>query len=318
MALKRRSLDPEIWSHTRYRRAPLVAREVWIALITLADDEGRIRMDTVTLAELIFSPATHRVRAQAVEDALLLWEKEGWLVRYGEDCMFLTGWYEHQYIPERDRQPSSLPDPPVPINTWAVADHIRDVYKASRNGDGDGARPQFRPALRAFMHLTGEEQETILNETCLKHGSNKTEGKGKGSRKGQERKQRPAPKVDAAPGEPEQDKPPKEDTSEQAAIRDAWTAFGFEDTLRDSATWAAVRRTMRATGTAIVHEWATFIRESGVRPDPDADPAEWFKSEFMGAIPRKVQFTWRGDKPKQAGFRLETDRTKFPEGEFTL
>ena len=348
MARKRRSIDPDLWSHLKYRRAPLVAREVWIALITLADDEGRVQTDALSLTEMLFSPRTHHVGVSKVEEALALWEREGWLLRYGEDCIFLTGWYEHQYIPERDRQPSSLPPPPSSlgqpymeatsslgqpyiVNSWLVADAIRDAYAVSRKGSNGSSKPQFRSALRAFTHLSGEEQETILSQTCAKHVSNMTEGKGrevfdvkavKALGRGMEEGNDSAASDDA--GDPPTDLV-RELTPTQQAIQNAWEAFGQTGIATDPPEskrrrYSGLVRLVQEHGIPVVEEWCAWLRTHPETVPEGSPPWPYFCTRFKQAMAAPSGVGWRKTDPdlfsgpvtaKRIANAPEPDREKF-------
>jgi hypothetical protein len=175
MMAKRRSLDPELFAHPAYRRADFVQRELWVGLIVNADDEGRLRADPLTLAETIFSPLRHQVTEELIAEALSFWREQGWLLCYNGNCVFLTGWYEHQYIAKDRRDPSALPAPPCAVNSWVVADTIFAWYAAR-----EGARKtHYQTALRAFMQCTDTEQDAILKRTCSEQVLNVAEGKGR-------------------------------------------------------------------------------------------------------------------------------------------
>lgn len=159
MADRRRSIEPSLFAHPSFRRATLVQRELWVGLIVSADDEGRVRADPLALAEGIFSPLQHQVTAQDVDDALAYWAAEGWLLRYGDGCAFLTGWYEHQYIEARTRESSSIPAPPCAVNSWETAEAVLTWFL-----DGNSkAKAYYRNALRAFATLSKREQREITS-----------------------------------------------------------------------------------------------------------------------------------------------------------
>lgn len=133
MSRGHRTVDPALFSKGEFRRANYVQRELWIGLIvTCCDDEGRFEADPLTICERLFSRA-HRVSEKQVKDALDYWKKSGWLLLYCDDEYgFLTGWYEHQYI--RTPEPSSLPQPPCKINSWAVVKQVKEWYRREHGG----------------------------------------------------------------------------------------------------------------------------------------------------------------------------------------
>lgn len=162
MASKRRMLDHDLFAHPAFRRATLVEREVWIGIITMADDEGRLRADTLAILEAVFSRA-HTVSEDDVRAALQHWQAEGWLLLYGEGDQygFLTGWYEHQSLDKRMRDTSSLPPPPCPLCSWEAADMVCQWYRERAGGDTK-TKTWATCALRAFFSLTEREQNEIL------------------------------------------------------------------------------------------------------------------------------------------------------------
>ena len=163
----RRSVSPGLLAHPIFRRATLIERETWIGLILVADDEGRLRMDLVPLAEAIFSPLTHKVTAKKLKDALDFWStahdngKPPWLMVYGDGAYgFLTGWYEHQLIRDELREVSSLPAPPVPVNSWLAADAVYRWYCREKKQK----KTYTRLAIRALSSLTVAQQTAIIAE----------------------------------------------------------------------------------------------------------------------------------------------------------
>ena len=96
--------------------------------------------------------------------------------------------------------------------------------------------------------------------------------------------------------EPEDTPPadPRGETPAQLAIRAAWEAFGIEGTPRGKG-YSGFLRIISETGTQAVYEWADYIRAVGKTVPEGADPVEFFKAQFMAAMPVKVQFTWRND-----------------------
>jgi hypothetical protein len=153
---KFRTVDPKIWQHPALRRQPWHVRHIYMYLITsLADDEGRCIADAYSILEGAFArhdPVTEAdVEAALVElssgghPLVLLYEHSG--IRYG----FLRGWYEHQYIRRGRRDPSALPPPPTPVQTWDIADGIRARY--AKDTKTDEAKAQYKTALRWHQQL---------------------------------------------------------------------------------------------------------------------------------------------------------------------
>jgi len=204
-------------AHPQFRRASCIERELWIGLILLADDEGRVRLDMVALAESIFSPMTHKVNERKVREALDFWatphngSRLPWLMIYDDGQYgFLTGWYEHQWIAKETREESSLPAPPLPVNSWAVADAVYGWYCREK-----GQKKTFyRLAIRALLQLTVAQQEEIVAQELRNCHTTvaqqlRVEGKGREGKgnegKGREEEVAPMGAPDAPPLDPQPD-----------------------------------------------------------------------------------------------------------------
>jgi hypothetical protein len=126
---KQRTIDPRIWQHKAFLRSPWHCRDVFFYLFSAAcDDEGRFDWDPLAILEGAF-PRAYPVTEDDVIADLQHLVNEGLALRYGDAdaCGFLCGWFEHQYIQADRRTPSSLPEPPVRVPSWAVADGVRDA-----------------------------------------------------------------------------------------------------------------------------------------------------------------------------------------------
>lgn len=189
-----RTLDGGLWKHRDIRRAPLEVGWLYAYLITAeADDEGRFVADAWALSEDCFS-SNHGVGEEEVEAALhylqeaklvLLYDAEG--TRFG----FLTGWFEHQYIEPGRREPSTIPPPPSPIQSWNKADSVRQQY--CNKHETSLSRTHFRTAIRWFIQeqyegndpltaLSGEDKPTSPKQARIGQETSPQqapEGKGK-------------------------------------------------------------------------------------------------------------------------------------------
>jgi len=215
MAGKRRTLDPELFSKSEFRRATYVQREMWIGIIaTCCDDEGRFEADAWNLSELIFS-RSHDANEEAVTEALAYWCQCGWLLLYEDGRYgFLTGWYEHQYI--RDPEPSSLPPPPAQVNSWRVVMGIKEWFMEQRKGGGN---THFRTILREFEQslLTDSSLSAYLvrTESVVSKGQKGREGKLEG--KGKEKDSLSLPCLPTQQGDPTP--PPPTNGRESALLK---------------------------------------------------------------------------------------------------
>lgn len=131
-----RTIKPEWRTDRRMMRAGLEARVLSIALITLADDEGRGLWFEPVIAAEVFGNDPDRGLASLSRGLASL---SGWFVQVyevdGEGLFQIQNWRKHQKI---DRPtPSRLPPPPAPEN------HISNaVLDASRVPREDVARPR--------------------------------------------------------------------------------------------------------------------------------------------------------------------------------
>lgn len=337
MAGKRRTIDPELLQHPLFRRAGFIERELWIGLIVMADDEGRLRADPLTLAETIFSPLCHQVTEAAVDAALDYWAEAGWLLRYDGNA-FLTGWYEHQYIQERTRDDSGIAAPPCTLNSWAVADRIFDWYAAS----GSKAKTYYRRALRAFAALSDEEQSAIarganseLDNNQFRTGSepvplqteqNGTERNRNGTEGGRAREAAPASDglplgtvssgdvttADTAPADDPADADHMAACNEPALVAAATRYFADTLSPQRATAWAmdALRLTL-LPGETVTRDDITAALGNGSGPvgREVSFPANWL-DRLRGA---RASPSARSD----AGWRIP-DRSEYPDGEFKL
>jgi hypothetical protein len=257
---KQRTIDPDLFTHPLFRRASFIERELWIGLIVNADDEGRVRADAITLAETIFSPLKHGVTEDAISQALAFWQENGWILLYADNCIFLTGWYEHQYINKERRDPSGLPAPPCLIGTWEKADAVFTWY-----ADKEGARKtHYRTALRAFYQLSEAEQEQYMSRTCSEHVLNILAPASKG-REGNrtERKGRTTKGKGLAPpiGDAPSDNAVKPLTPQQQIIQEAYAAYPLSGKSTGKG-YSGVATAVSQYGIPAVQEWIDWLRKT--------------------------------------------------------
>jgi hypothetical protein len=88
-----RSIRPEFWTHPSIAKRSMLARFVMVGLLTNADDEGRLQVDTDMLRALLF--ATGDVDAVKIQAALEELCEAGLIERYdldGVPCARVPGW----------------------------------------------------------------------------------------------------------------------------------------------------------------------------------------------------------------------------------
>lgn len=296
---KQRTIDPDLFTHPLFRRASFIERELWIGLIVNADDEGRVRADAITLAETIFSPLKHGVTEDAISQALAFWQENGWILLYADNCIFLTGWYEHQYINKERRDPSGLPAPPCLIGTWEKADAVFTWY-----ADKEGARKtHYRTALRAFYQLSEAEQEQYMSRTCSEHVLNILAPASKG-REGNrtERKGRTTKGKGLAPpiGDAPSDNAVKPLTPQQQIIQEAYAAYPLSGKSTGKG-YSGVATAVSQYGIPAVQEWIDWLRENPQTVPEGADPWAHFCLAFRAALSRPWEWKKNGNGNATAG-----------------
>ncbi len=105
-----RSIKPEIHLNEKVGQLSHLAFRLFIGMITLADDEGRLRASTETLRANVL-PYQRSLRTPELEAALAELQTSGLARWYGEMKQYavLLGWAEHQRISHPAK--SRLPEP---------------------------------------------------------------------------------------------------------------------------------------------------------------------------------------------------------------
>jgi|SRR5215472_1290511 len=135
MAPRIRSIKPEIWNSRDFIALSPIGQLAFIALISLADDEGRLECDAAHLRATCLREA----RVSTLRAQLARAEAHGMLTQYTvaqKPYIQITNWGSHQRVDKP--KPSSLPAPPSRI----VAND-RDAFPTSR----DASRPRARPRI---------------------------------------------------------------------------------------------------------------------------------------------------------------------------
>lgn len=111
MAPRIRTIKPELWQSADFLALSLLGRLTFLALISNADDAGRLRTDAKHLARTFLSGS----KAEAVDAQLSRMAEHGMVVRYvadGHDCLALLNWHHHQKVDHPGK--SRIPPPPDP------------------------------------------------------------------------------------------------------------------------------------------------------------------------------------------------------------
>jgi hypothetical protein len=128
---RKRSIDPDIWSDDRFTELSISAGFLYLGLISIADDEGRIEWSPVQLRNRIFVGRASRA------------EVESWMVEivaldlirvYKIDAKsygFHPSWHKHQFASHALE--SKLPDPPgVPKRYVRGEKSVVDSWKGNK------------------------------------------------------------------------------------------------------------------------------------------------------------------------------------------
>ena len=129
-----RSIKPEFWTDQRFSRMPVLPRLVFLCLISMADDEGRIEADPETVMHFGFP----REDSRALASALDILTNTGRIVMYesnGQKYIALPTWNRHQKIDHASK--SKLPEPPI-----ASLANPRESSRILAPDQGSGIRDQ--------------------------------------------------------------------------------------------------------------------------------------------------------------------------------
>ena len=110
---RKRMIDPEIWENQRFGEMSLIARFLWIGLISHADDEGKGKASPSILKRNIFG-FDSTTRATDIEKTLTELSSKMSITLYeinGEKFYKLDKWFAWQSIQKPKK--SKIPDPPL-------------------------------------------------------------------------------------------------------------------------------------------------------------------------------------------------------------
>lgn len=110
-----RTLKPEIWADEEVGRLDMWERSLFVGLITMADDEGRLLATTAAIIGHVFP--LHTVTQARVRRWLMTLHERNLIVCYEDDGLPLVeicGWAKHQKINRPTA--SSLPAPTAEAN----------------------------------------------------------------------------------------------------------------------------------------------------------------------------------------------------------
>ena len=329
-----RGIDTDIWQNPSFRKLSDRAQKVFIYLITTADDEGRVALD----AEAILEGAWRRsanIKPHQVEEALAEVTASPLICVYagaGVTLAFLRGWFEHQPEQNTARDESTLPPPPLDdVISWRGAKAIKAEYCAETGTSAQGT--YLRNALAWHR---GKKSQSTESQVAVESDSSK--------RRVEESRGLASPSLPVSPGPsdppippetprpvppagvtpparlkldvPEADKPsPKKETVQQAAIREAWEAFGFGELPKPNPKYSAVTKIVGDNGAPKIKAFAAYVREHPEELPEGANAWDWFCNQLRRGMNR--DFKWDPaeqavPKKKPGGYMpAETDH---PEG----
>lgn len=134
-----RSLKPEIWQSADFMALSPVGRLAFIALITLADDDGRLKM---TAAHLV-ATTLHDAEPGELSRQLALMERLDMIACYqvdGRDYIALINWRHHQRVDH-----PSVSRFPAPPEVLARAREVSGASARASDPLGSDLGPVFDP-----------------------------------------------------------------------------------------------------------------------------------------------------------------------------
>lgn len=109
--LRIRTLKPEVWAHEKIARLREQERLLFVVLVTMADDEGRLR--ELPRAIIGHGYPHDRISERQITSRLAALERELLIVRYGcgrERYIAIRGWKNHQRIDKPRTSQYPAPD----------------------------------------------------------------------------------------------------------------------------------------------------------------------------------------------------------------
>lgn len=107
---RRRLIDPGVWQSGHFKRLNVRQRLLWIGLITVADDEGKLKGEPAAIRASVFP--FDNISLQTIEGDLQLLQSEGLIDRYkvaSDLYIRIVKWKTHQK--PSHPTPSKIPDP---------------------------------------------------------------------------------------------------------------------------------------------------------------------------------------------------------------
>ena len=154
---RRRMIDPSIWDDPEVGELTPTEFKLFVGLISMADDEGRLEADPRTLRKQLFGYCED-VSVQDVGTWLAsVAEKLPNVLLYdvgGKSCIALLKWNDHQSISDSWRKESTIPAPPndqVPTTCQSSADQVPTTCPPSKANRKQAKQSQEKASKASDM-----------------------------------------------------------------------------------------------------------------------------------------------------------------------
>lgn len=134
---RRRLIDPTMWQCGHFKRLNLRRRLLWIGIITMADDTGKLKGEPAVIKACVFP--FDSFGALLIEKDLAELQEEGLIEPYeveGDRYIRIPKWAKHQK--PSHPTPSKIPDLPPPKDSGAspeeLASDSRNLQAQGRSG----------------------------------------------------------------------------------------------------------------------------------------------------------------------------------------
>lgn len=170
MAIRRRTVQPNIWQDTEFGLLSPLAQLIFVGLITQADDEGRLNGHPAIVSSMLFPYRT--VALEEVMDALAEIERRMRNIIFyeveGQMYIQFKNWLKHQTLRE-DRTTKSIFPPPTADNGGEMRTNAAQVSKVSKiskvsKAVADGGDD----SIKIYNDATTEKTNTPLMSACDK------------------------------------------------------------------------------------------------------------------------------------------------------
>lgn len=146
-----RTIKPEFWGDEKMSRLDPITRLVYLGLISLADDAGRLLDNVKTLDGLLF-PNTNDTCREALDTLARLSRITRYRVASGQSLIQIARWKDHQQVDRPSKYVLPGPEQAVETEPVAAPDVTPRVAKDSRDTRENGAQ-QSRDSRAPILDL---------------------------------------------------------------------------------------------------------------------------------------------------------------------